>query len=108
MSVARWFDERLGLAHFTRKTLDKAFPDHWSFLFGEIAMYCFVVLVVTGTYLAFFFDPSAKDVVYQGHYAALRGVHMSQAYESTLRLSFDVRAGLVFRQIHHWAAIVFL
>ena len=77
-------------------------------MLGEIAMYCFVLLVLTGIYLSFFFVPSDKTVVYHGSYAPLRGVQMSQAYESTIRLSFDVRAGLVMRQIHHWAALVFL
>ena len=106
--LARWFDDRLGTSRFARTTLNKVFPDHWSFMLGEIALYSFVVLVVTGVYLTFFFVPSAKDVVYHGDYAPLRGVHMTQAYESTLRLSFDVRAGLVMRQTHHWAALVFL
>ena len=106
--LVRWFDDRLGASRFARSSLDKVFPDHWSFMFGEIAMYCFVILVLTGIYLTFFFVPSDKTVVYHGSYAPLRGVHMSQAYESAIRLSFDVRAGLVMRQIHHWAALVFL
>ena len=33
---------------------------------------------------------------------------MSEAYRSTVHLSFDVRAGLLVRQIHHWAALLFL
>ena len=106
--LVRWFDDRLGASRFARSSLDKVFPDHWSFMLGEIAMYCFVLLVLTGIYLSFFFVPSDKTVVYHGSYAPLRGVQMSQAYESTIRLSFDVRAGLVMRQIHHWAALVFL
>ncbi len=103
-----WFDDRLGMSGFARKSLNKIFPDNWSFMLGEVALYCFVILVLTGTYLTFFFSPSAKDVTYQGSYAPLRGVQMSQAYESTLRISFDVRAGLVMRQMHHWAALLFL
>jgi ubiquinol-cytochrome c reductase cytochrome b subunit len=106
--LVRWFDDRLGASRFARSSLDKVFPDHWSFMLGEIAMYCFVLLILTGIYLSFFFVPSDKTVVYHGSYAPLRGVHMSQAYESTIRLSFDVRAGLVMRQIHHWAALVFI
>src|SRR5207249_3239908 len=78
------------------------------FMLGEIAMYCFVILVLTGIYLTFFFNPSTQDVVYHGSYKPLQGVHMSQAYHSTIQLSFDVRAGLVFRQIHHWAALLFV
>jgi ubiquinol-cytochrome c reductase cytochrome b subunit len=106
--AARWFDDRLHASRFARSSLDKIFPDHWSFMLGEIAMYAFVVLVVTGVYLSFFFVPSVKDVVYNGSYAPLRGLHMSEAYQSTLNLSFGVRAGLVMRQVHHWAAIVFV
>src|SRR5205085_3495787 len=106
--LGRWFDDRLGAAHFARTALDKIFPDHWSFMLGEVALYCFVVLVVTGIYLTFFFNPSAHEVIYHGRYAPLRGLRMSEAYRSTIRLSFDVRAGLVFRQIHHWAALVFV
>ncbi len=102
----RWFDDRLGAASFARRTLNKVFPDHWSFMLGEIALYCFVILVITGVFLSFFFVPDAKEVVYHGPYAPLRGQEMSRAYESILRLSFEVRAGLVFRQIHHWAALV--
>ena len=106
--IGRWFDDRLGASSFARTSLNKVFPDHWSFMLGEVALYCFVILVVTGVYLTFFFVPSAKTVVYDGSYAPLRGFAMSQAYESTVRLSFDVRAGLVMRQIHHWAALVFI
>src|SRR5580765_2885557 len=101
-----WFDERLGAATFARRTLNKVFPDHWSFMLGEIALYCFVILVVTGVFLTFFYVPDAKEVVYHGSYKALDGQAMSRAYESVLRLSFDVQAGLVFRQIHHWAALL--
>ena len=106
--VARWIDDRLGTAHFARTVLNKVFPDHWSFMVGELALYCFVILVLTGTYLTFFFDPSANEVVYRGSYEALDGVEMTQAYHSALELSFDVRAGLVMRQMHHWAALLFL
>jgi ubiquinol-cytochrome c reductase cytochrome b subunit len=106
--LAHWIDERLGAARFARKALGKVFPDHWSFMIGEIAMYAFVILVLTGLYLTFFFVPDSREVVYHGSYKPLRGVHMSEAYRSTLRISFDVRAGLVMRQIHHWAALVFV
>jgi ubiquinol-cytochrome c reductase cytochrome b subunit len=106
--LARWFDERLGAARFARTALNKVFPDHWSFMLGELALYLFVILVLTGVYLTFFFTPGTKEVVYNGSYAPLRGVEMSQAYESVMRISFDVRAGLVMRQIHHWAALLFV
>ncbi len=101
-------DDRLGTANFMRKALRHAFPDHWSFMLGEIALYCFVVLVATGTYLGFFFDPSGRPLTYDGSYASLHGTSMSAAYASVLRLSLDTRAGLLLRQIHHWAALVFL
>jgi quinol---cytochrome-c reductase cytochrome b subunit len=106
--LIRWLDDRLGTSTFVRRSLDKIFPDHWSFMIGEIALYCFVVLVLTGVYLTFFFSPGSRDVVYQGSYAPLQGVHMSQAYASVVDISFEVRAGLVMRQIHHWAALVFV
>ncbi|MDA8196767.1 MAG: ubiquinol-cytochrome c reductase cytochrome b subunit [Actinomycetota bacterium] len=103
-----WFDERLGIAKFTRKSLNKIFPDHWSFMLGEIAMYSFVVLLFTGVFLTLFFVPSSKDVIYNGAYAPLRGTKVSEAFASTLNISFSVRAGLVMRQMHHWAANVFI
>lgn len=104
----RFLDDRLGTAGFARRALNKAFPDHWSFMFGEVALYAFLVLVATGTFLAFFYNPSARTVTYQGSYAPLRNVHMTLAYRSVLRISFDVRSGLVMRQMHHWAALVFI
>jgi ubiquinol-cytochrome c reductase cytochrome b subunit len=106
--IARWIDGRLGAAKFARTALNKVFPDNWSFMIGELALYSFVVLVLTGIYLTFFFDASSNQVVYTGSYEPLRGVEMSEAYRSALELSFDVRAGLVMRQIHHWAALLFL
>ena len=106
--TARWVDDRLGSSAFTRSALNKVFPDHWSFMLGEIALYCFVILVLTGTFLTFFFDASLGETTYTGSYEPLQGVEMSEAYRSVLDLSFDVRAGLVMRQIHHWAALLFL
>src|SRR3954471_24441983 len=96
-----WFDDRLGASRFARTALNKVFPDNWSFMLGEVALYCFVTLLLTGVYLTFFFRASNKEVTYTGSYAPLAGGRMSEAYNSTVRLSFDVRAGLVFRQIHH-------
>ncbi|MGH9245665.1 MAG: cytochrome bc1 complex cytochrome b subunit [Acidimicrobiales bacterium] len=106
--LARWVDTRLGGANLARTGLKKVFPDHWSFMVGELALYCFVILVLTGVYLTFFFDPSVHEVVYDGSYEPLQGVEMTEAYRSALDISFDVRAGLVMRQIHHWAALLFL
>ncbi|HJQ42762.1 MAG TPA: cytochrome bc complex cytochrome b subunit [Jatrophihabitantaceae bacterium] len=106
--VAKWFDDRLMLAGPMRKQLNKVFPDHWSFMMGEIALYSFIILLLTGTYLSFFFDPSMAETTYHGRYVPMQGITMSKAYESTLNISFDVRGGLVIRQIHHWAALLFL
>jgi ubiquinol-cytochrome c reductase cytochrome b subunit len=38
----------------------------------------------------------------------LQGAEVSAAFDSVMRLSFDVRAGLLMRQIHHWTALVFV
>ena len=106
--VGGWLDDRFTGAKGVRVLLKKVFPDHWSFMLGEIALWSFVILLLTGTYLALFFNPSAAEVVYHGSYAKLDGITMSQAYSSTLNISFDVRGGLLMRQIHHWAAIMFM
>ncbi|HUE59548.1 MAG TPA: cytochrome b, partial [Acidimicrobiales bacterium] len=105
-------DERMGSSRFLTSVLDKIFPDHWSFMVGEVAMDSLIVLILTGVYLTFFYVPSSHDVVYaptSGYvYHPLVGQHMSAAYQSVLDISFNVRFGLVIRQAHHWAALVFL
>lgn len=101
-------EQRLPVTEAARALLRKAFPDHWSFLLGEIALYSFLVLVLTGTYLTLFFDPSMAETVYHGRHIPLDGTRMSHAYASTLDISFAVRGGLLIRQIHHWASLVFL
>ncbi|HEV7204328.1 MAG TPA: cytochrome bc complex cytochrome b subunit [Jatrophihabitans sp.] len=106
--VGAFMDERLKLAGPMRKQLNKVFPDHWSFMMGEIALYSFVILLLTGTYLTFFFDPSMTETVYHGRYVPMQGITMSKAYSSTLDISFDVRGGLIIRQIHHWSALLFM
>jgi ubiquinol-cytochrome c reductase cytochrome b subunit len=105
--LAKWTDDRLGVSRFADSALNHIFPDNWSFMLGEIAMYCFLILIATGVYLTFFFHASDTQVVYSGRYVPLRGLRMTDAFASTIHLSFDVRAGLVFRQIHHWTADVF-
>jgi quinol---cytochrome-c reductase cytochrome b subunit len=107
-AVAGWADDRLGLATLARKNLRKVFPDHWSFMLGEIALWSFVVLLLTGVFLTFWFVPSMSESAYQGSYTQLRGVPMSDAYASTLHISFDVRGGLLVRQMHHWSAMLFI
>jgi ubiquinol-cytochrome c reductase cytochrome b subunit len=103
-----WFDDRLGAASWARSGLRKIFPDHWSFLLGEVALFCLVVLVATGVFLTLFYVPDAREVRYAGPWEALRGQEVSAAFDSVMKLSFEVRAGLVMRQIHHWAALVFV
>ena len=107
-SAATWADERYHMAGGMRRQMNKVFPHHWSFLLGEMALYSFVILILSGVYLTFFFDPSMAEVTYNGVYQNLRGVGMSKAYETSLNLSFEVRGGLFIRQIHHWAALLFL
>jgi ubiquinol-cytochrome c reductase cytochrome b subunit len=106
--VVRGLDARLRVAGPGRRALAKIFPDHWTFMFGEIALYAFMVLVLTGTFLALFFEPSTRETVYHGAAEPLDGEEMSAAFSSTVALSFDVRAGLLMRQTHHWAALVFI
>ncbi len=106
--AVRFLDQRSGTAPFLRKTLRYLFPDHWSFLLGEVALYAFVVLVVTGTYLALFYQDGTAQVVYHGPYPPLQGQEMSEAYRSVLDISTTVKAGLLIRQTHHWAADVFI
>lgn len=107
-AAAEWADDRLGLATVMKKNLRKVFPDHWSFMLGEVALWSFVVLLLSGVFLTFWFVPSMGEVHYQGSYDPLRGVEMSEAYASSLKLSFDVRGGLLMRQMHHWAAMLFI
>jgi ubiquinol-cytochrome c reductase cytochrome b subunit len=105
---ALFVEDRLKVSSPLRNQLNKVFPDHWSFMMGEIALYSFIILLLTGTYLSFFFDASMGETVYNGRYIPLDGVTMSNAYASTLKISFDVRGGLIIRQIHHWAALMFV
>src|SRR5436190_8486452 len=103
-----YLDRGTGASPFLRKALRYAFPDHWSFLLGEVALYAFIVLVGTGIYLTLFFEPSLAKTTYNGVYAPLRGMEMSQAYKSVVDISYERNAGLLFRQTHHWAADVFV
>uniref|UniRef100_UPI003D8D0C5E cytochrome bc1 complex cytochrome b subunit n=1 Tax=Gordonia sp. B7-2 TaxID=3420932 RepID=UPI003D8D0C5E len=100
-------DSRYHLAAGMRRQINKVFPTHWSFLLGEVALYSFIILLISGVYLTLFFDPSMSEVIYDGAYQPLNGVMMTKAYETTLNISFEVRGGLFVRQIHHWAALLF-
>jgi ubiquinol-cytochrome c reductase cytochrome b subunit len=106
--VVAWFDERTGAAHYAAGAVRKVFPDHWSFLLGEAALFCFVILVLTGTFLTFFYVPDTAITTYDGPYGPLRGAEVSRAFASVMELSFEVRSGLIMRQIHHWTALVFV
>ena len=105
---AEFLDDRLTVANWGKRNLRKVFPDHWSFMLGEIAMYSMIICLLTGAFLTFWFVPSAGHTIYEGSYVPLRGVSMSEAYASTLNISFEVRGGLLIRQIHHWAALMFV
>jgi len=106
--AANYLDERTSLSGFVKELGRKIFPDHWSFMLGEIALWSFVVVLLSGTFLTFFFQASMVPTHYAGAFIPMRGVEMSAALDSTLRLSFDIRGGLLVRQIHHWAALVFV
>ena len=106
--TANYFDERLGLGGFTKFFARKVFPDHWSFMLGEVAMWSFVVVIITGTWLTFFYQPSMAHTYYDGSYAPLKGAEMTVAYASSLDISFDIRGGLIMRQMHHWGALIFV
>lgn len=105
---ADWLDQRTGIAVAVKGLARKIFPDHWSFMLGEIALYSFITLLISGVFLTMFFVPSTNEVTYNGPWTALQGTRMSEAYASTLRLSFEVRGGLLMRQVHHWAALIFM
>ncbi|GHJ37369.1 cytochrome bc complex cytochrome b subunit [Streptomyces sp. TS71-3] len=106
--AADWADGRLGVYGLAKTVMRTAFPDHWSFMIGEICLYSFLILVVTGVFLSLYFHPSMNEVVYHGRYTPLHGQIMSEAFRSTLHISFDVRGGLLIRQAHHWATLIFI
>ncbi|HLI95632.1 MAG TPA: ubiquinol-cytochrome c reductase cytochrome b subunit [Candidatus Baltobacteraceae bacterium] len=106
--IVSYLDDRLGSSAFIKAALCKVFPDHWAFMLGEICVYAFIALLITGTYIAFFFNDSAAPVVYHGPYASLDGRSLPASYASVLNFSFNTRLGLLIRQMHHWAALVFV
>ena len=106
--TANYLDERVGVAGILKEFGRKIFPDHWSFMLGEVALYSFLVLLLSGTFLTFFFQPAMTNVIYDGVYGPLKGAEMSIAYKSALDISFEVRGGLLMRELHHWAALLFV
>lgn len=107
-AAAGYLDERTSISVVVKEFGRKIFPDHWSFLLGEVALYSFVIILLSGTFLTFFFQASMAETVYNGAWVPLKGIEMSSALNSTLNISFDVRGGLLMRQIHHWAALLFV
>ncbi|WGW13501.1 ubiquinol-cytochrome c reductase cytochrome b subunit [Saxibacter everestensis] len=106
--LANFAETRVGASKMVREFGRKIFPQHWSFMLGEVALYSFIVLLLTGTFLTFFFLPAMGETHYEGPYAPLRGIEMSEAYASTLEISMEIRGGLLMRQMHHWAALLFM
>ena len=104
----RWNEERIGAARGIKWVMRYVFPDHWSFLLGEVALYSFIVLVITGIFLTLYYTPGDHQVTYVGVYVPLDGSRMSEAFRSVLNLSTVVPAGLLMRQTHHWAADIFI
>lgn len=106
--TANYLDERVGVGSILKNFGRKVFPDHWSFMLGEVALYSFVILLISGTFLTFFFQPAMTEVVYDGSYVPLKGAQMSIAYASSLDISFEIRGGMLMRQVHHWSALLFV
>ncbi len=107
-AAANYIDERTSISTAVKELGRKIFPDHWSFLLGEVALYSFVIILLSGSFLTFFFQASMAEVAYDGSFVPLKGVDMSAAMSSTLDISFDIRGGLLMRQVHHWAALLFV
>ena len=101
-------DRRITASRWARRNEDRAFPDHWSFWLGHIALFSFVVILLSGVFLTLWFKPSMTPVTYDGAYAPLQGVVVSEAFASTVELSFEVRGGLLMRQVHYWATHIFI
>tara|TARA_R110000868_G_scaffold411776_1_gene709975 strand:+ start:15622 stop:17247 length:1626 start_codon:yes stop_codon:yes gene_type:complete len=106
--AANYIDERTSISGAVKEFGRKVFPDHWSFELGQVALYSFVTILISGTFLTFFFQASMAEVHYDGSYVPLKGLEMSAAMASTLDISFDIRGGLLMRQVHHWAALLFV
>lgn len=106
--VVDFADQRITASRWLQRNAGKAFPNHWSFWLGYIALFSLVVILISGIFLTVWFKPSMAPVAYDGAYAPLHGVVVSEAYASTLELSFEVRGGLLMRQVHYWATHVFI
>ncbi|WP_336002661.1 cytochrome b [Halorientalis halophila] len=102
-----FFDDRLDLTE-SQSFLGKAFPAEDSFLLGEVALFCFLILVLTGMFLGFFFEPSTTEVEYEGSVAEYQGEDLPEAFVSVLNITYDVPFGMLLRRMHHWAAHLFV
>ncbi|MPV38580.1 cytochrome bc1 complex cytochrome b subunit [Georgenia subflava] len=109
-ATADVLDSRVGIAGVVKFISRKIFPEHWSFLLGEIALWSFVVLILTGIFMTMFFEPSMTHTTYPEDALPVshQGMEMSAAYASTVYMSFEVKGGLLMRQMHHWAALLFM
>jgi cytochrome b-561 len=98
-----WLDDRLDLAG-ERSLVGKAFPAEDSFLLGEVALFCFLLLVLSGVFLGFFYEPSTTPAEYEGSVAEFQGKEVPEAFASVLNITYDVPFGMLIRRLHHWAA----
>jgi cytochrome b6 len=89
-SVWEWLDDRLGLRAIGSIAEKKEVPVHrhtvWYYL-GGMTLFLFLVQVVTGILLLFYYRPSAED-----------------AFESVQFLMAEVEFGWLIRSIHAWSA----
>jgi len=93
-------DSRLDLDRLFGKFKDKAFPLHGTFFLGELALFSFVTLVLTGTFLGLFYEPSIRLV-------ELAGEQVPAAYASVVKID-NLSVGLLVRRIHHWSAQIMI
>ena len=94
--MVKWLDERLALSRFYDKFLRKAFPVHHSFFLGEMTLFAFATLVVTGIFLSINFEPSIRLVEV--------GAQQVPAAYASVQFIDTLPFGRVIRSIHHWSA----
>lgn len=91
-----------------RRGVQSVFPTSWSRMLAWVAVASLSVTILSGVYLALYFNPSMSEVTYRGPVDYLRGVVVTRAYASALDISFEVHGGLFVRQLHSWAASLFI
>jgi ubiquinol-cytochrome c reductase cytochrome b subunit len=90
-SVALWLEDRLHLVKLFQSTAGHKVPpstNSWFYVFGSGTLLCFVLQIITGTLLAFVYQPSA-----------------SQAWDSLQYLNNQAFLGWFLRAIHNWGSI---